>query len=142
MLSRRMKTSCEGITLVVHFHDKRTHRQKEVISMSFRGSLFFLGLALVVGSNAHAVDSSICVPGVKVEIHDNGSLRSCDLKEDYEVNGIQCRNENRISFYNNGNLESCILSAPATIGAYECEQYALIYFYPDGRLKSCMKPVN
>jgi len=99
-------------------------------------------IALVAGSNAHAVDSSIYSPGVKVEVHDNGSLRSCDLKEDYEVNGIQCRNENRISFYNNGKLESCILSAPATIGAYECEQYTLIYFYPDGRLKSCMKPVN
>ena len=110
--------------------------------MRLRYSLFFLSLVLLFGSHAHAVDSSICNPGVKVEVHDNGSLRSCDLKEDYEANGIRCRNENRITFYDNGNLESCILSEPATIGAYDCEQYALIYFYPDGRLRSCMKPVN
>ena len=41
-----MKTSREGITLIVHFHDMLTYQQKEVISMSLRRSLFFLSLAL------------------------------------------------------------------------------------------------
>jgi hypothetical protein len=105
--------------------------------------LFSLSLALVVvSSNAYAVDPSICNSGVNVVVHENGSLKSCQLKDDYDANSIRCRNENRISFYDNGSLESCILSTPITIGENECGEFALVSFYRDGKLKSCMKPAN
>ena len=105
--------------------------------------LFFLSLALLVGSTtAYAVDPSICNSSANVVVHENGSLKSCELKDDYEANGIRCRNENGISFYDNGSLESCILSTPTTIGGNSCGQFALVSFYPDGKLKSCMKPAN
>ena len=111
--------------------------------MNFKNILFFLSLAsLVVGSNVYAVDPSICNSSANVVVHENGSLKSCELKDDYDANNIQCRNENRISFYDNGSLESCILSTPTTIGENECGQFAVISFYPDGKLKSCMKPSN
>jgi len=105
--------------------------------------LFFLCVAsLVVSSHVYAVDPSICNSSVNVVVHENGSLKSCELKDDYDANNIRCRNENRISFYDNGSLESCILSTPTTIGENECAQFAVISFYPDGKLKSCMKPSN
>jgi len=111
--------------------------------MNGKNILFFLSLALVVVSfNVYAVDPPICNSGVNVVVHENGSLRSCELKDDYEANNIRCRNGNRISFYDNGNIESCILSTPTTVGGNECGQFGVISFYPDGKLKSCMKPVN
>jgi hypothetical protein len=117
--------------------------QKEVVFMNFKKILFYLSLAsAVVSLNAYAVDPSICNSGAEVVVHDGGSLKSCELKDDYEANNIQCRNENPVSFYDNGSLESCVLSTPTTIGENECEQFGLISFYPDGKLKSCMKPVN
>lgn len=119
------------------------HQQKEAVLVNFKNILFFLSLAsAVVISNVYAVDPSICNSGVNVVVHDNGSLKSCELKDDYDANNIRCRNENRISFYNNGSLESCILSTPTTIGENKCDEFALISFYPDGKLKSCMKPSN
>ena len=111
--------------------------------MNFINILFSLCLAsLVVSSHVYAVDPSICNSSVNVVVHENGSLKSCELKDDYDANNIRCRNENRISFYDNGSLESCILSTPTTIGENECGQFAVISFYPDGKLKSCMKPSN
>ena len=110
--------------------------------MNFKIILFVLSLALVVVSfNAYAVDPSICRSGVNVVLHDNGSLRSCELKDDYEANNIRC-NKGSVSFYNNGSLESCMLSRAATIGENKCDQVGLISFYSDGNLKSCMKPAN
>jgi hypothetical protein len=59
--------------------------------MNFKNILFFLCFALVVVSfNVYAVDSSICNSGVSVVVHDNGSLKSCDLKDDYDANNIRC----------------------------------------------------
>jgi len=111
--------------------------------MNGKNILFFLSLALVLVSfNVSAVDPSVCNSGANVVLHNNGSLKSCELKDDYEANNIRCRNGNRISFYDNGNIESCILSTPTTVGGNECGQFGLISFYPDGKLKSCMKPVN
>jgi hypothetical protein len=85
---------------------------KEAVFMNFKNILLLLSLALVVVSfNAYAVDPSICKSGVNVVLHDNGSLRSCELKDDYEANNIRC-NKGSVSFYNNNNLESCMLSRP------------------------------
>jgi len=108
--------------------------------MNFKSILFLLSLALVVVSfNVYAVDSSICNPGVNVVVHNNGSLKSCELKDDYDVNNIRCK-KGRASFYDNGSLESCMLATKTTIGENKCAQFGLISFYPDGKLKSCMKP--
>ena len=115
--------------------------EKEVGFMNFKYISVFLSLALVVVSfNVYAVDPSICSSGENVALHPNGSLKSCELKDDYEVNNIQCNNRSRVSFYDDGNLESCILSTSTTIGENECAQSGLISFYPDGKLRSCTKP--
>ena len=111
--------------------------------MNFKTILCFLSLALVlVSSNVSAVDPSICNSGANVVLHNNGSLQSCELKDNYGANNIRCNNGGRVSFYDNGNLESCVLSAPTAIGENKCDQSGLISFYPDGKLKSCMKPGN
>ena len=111
--------------------------------MNFRNSLFFLSLALVLVSfNVSALDPSICNSGANVVLHNNGSLKSCELKDDYEAYNIRCSKAGRVSFYDNGNLESCVLSTPTAIGENKCDQSGLISFYPDGKLKSCMKPGN
>ena len=108
-------------------------------------TLFFrsLVLTLVLASfNVYAADQSICNPGVNVVLHDNGSLKDCQLKSDYDANNIRCKNEGHVSFYNNGNLEYCVLSAEATIDNNRCNGDGLISFYIDGKLKSCIKQNN
>jgi hypothetical protein len=111
--------------------------------MKFKGVLLFLGFAsVVVIPHVYAVDQSICSSGGNVVLHNNGSLRMCELKDDYEANGIRCGKQSRAVFYDNGNLESCTLSAPTTIGENKCDQYGLISFFPEGNLKSCKKPSN
>ena len=110
-------------------------------------TLFFQSLALtlvlvLVSFNVYAVDKSICNPGANVALHNNGSLKACQLKSDYDANNIQCRKDYDVSFYDNGNLESCVLSTPATIAENKCKQDGLISFFIDGKLKSCVKPDN
>ena len=118
------------------------HQYKEAVIMNFKNILFFLSLAIALTSfNVYAIDQSICIPGANVALHNNGSLKSCELKDNYESNDIRC-SKGRVSFYPNGNLESCMLDHPITFGENKCAPYSLIFFYPDGRLKSCMKPGN
>ena len=107
--------------------------------------LIFLSLALasvLASFTVYAADQSICHSGATVLLYDNGSLKSCQLEQDYEANGIQCKRNNDISFYNNGNLESCVLSKPATLDMNICKGDGLVSFYIDGKLKSCVKPDN
>jgi hypothetical protein len=115
---------------------------KEVYFMKIIKALLLQSLILasmIVAINVSAADQSICNPGTNVLLNDDGSLRACQLKDDYDVNNIQCKNDGQIVFYNNGNLESCVLSASITIGKNDCQADALISFYSDGNLKSCMK---
>ena len=108
-------------------------------------TLFFLSLALasvLASFNVYAVDQSICNPGSNVVLHNNGSLKACQLKHDYDANNIRCKKDGHVSFYDNGNLESCVLSSEATIGENKCKQDGLISFYSDGNLESCVKPDN
>ena len=108
-------------------------------------TLFFQCLALAAvfaGFNVYAADQSICHSGTNVALHNDGSLKACRLKNDFDANSIRCKNDDAISFYSNGNLESCVLSMPATIDMNKCEQDGLISFYIDGKLKSCRKPDN
>jgi antitoxin component YwqK of YwqJK toxin-antitoxin module len=104
--------------------------------------LFFQSLALAIilaGFNVYAADQSICNSDAKVALHNNGSLKSCQLKDDYAANNVQCKNGRPVSFYSNGNLESCVLSSEATIAENKCKQDGLISFYINGKLKSCVK---
>src|SRR5271157_3153267 len=105
-------------------------------------TLFFLSLALTsafVSFNVYAADQSICNSGANVVLHNNGSLKACQLKDDYDANNIRCKNGGSVSFYSNGKLESCVLSAEATIDKNKCKADGLISFFIDGKLKSCMK---
>ena len=109
--------------------------------------LFFQSLALTLALvladfNVYAADQSICNSGTDVVLHNNGSLKSCQLKDDYDANNIRCKNGGSVSFYNNGKLESCVLYAEATIAKNKCKPDGLISFYIDGKLKSCMKQDN
>ena len=111
--------------------------------MNIKKILSFLSLALVLLSfNVYAFDQSICHSGANVVLHNNGSLKSCQLKDDYVANNIRCKKDGPVSFYDNGNLESCMLSTEATIAENKCKQDGLISFYIDGKLKSCMKQDN
>ncbi len=107
--------------------------------------LFFQSLALALafaGLNVYAADQSICNPGATIILHNNGTLRSCQLKDDYydDENEVQCKSDYLVSFYENGNLESCVLAAEASIDENTCKEGGLIYFYINGQLKSCVKP--
>jgi hypothetical protein len=111
--------------------------------MYFKRVLLFLSFAsAVVSLNVYSVDQSVCSSGGNVALHDNGSLRTCELKDNYEANGIRCISRSRAVFCDNGNLESCTLSTIATIGENKCDQFGVISFFPDGNLKSCREPGN
>ena len=101
--------------------------------------LSFALISVFASSHVYAADQSICNPGSNVVLHNNGSLKACQLKNDYDANKIRCKKDDSVSFYNNGNLESCELASEATIDQNKCSQYGLIFFYIDGKLKSCMK---
>ena len=98
--------------------------------------------SILVGLNIYAADQSICNPGANVILYDNGSLKSCKLKDDYDANNIRCKNGGSVSFYQNGKLESCVLYADVTIAESKCKADGQVSFYSDGKLKSCMKQDN
>jgi antitoxin component YwqK of YwqJK toxin-antitoxin module len=108
------------------------------VSLALTLTLIFM----LVIFNVHAADKSICNSGADVILYHNGSLKSCQLQDDYDANNIRCKNGGSISFYSNGKLESCVLSAETTIANSKCKADALISFYSDGKLKSCMKQDN
>ena len=101
-----------------------------------------ISTSVFVSFNVYAVDQSICNPGSNVLLHNNGSLKACQLKDDYDANGIRCKNDYPVGFYDNGNLESCVLFAPVTIAENKCKENGQISFFIDGKLKSCVKPDN
>jgi hypothetical protein len=106
-------------------------------------TLFFQSLALtavLVSFNVYAVDQSICNSGTNVVLYNNGSLKACQLKDDYVANNIRCKSNGPVSFYSNGNLESCVLSTDTTVAENKCKQEGPISFFIDGKLKSCVKP--
>ena len=100
-----------------------------------------LTLALLLASfNVYAADQSICNSGANVVLYNNGSLKACQLKDDYVANNIRCKNDGPVSFYSNGNLESCVLSTETIVAENKCKQEGPISFFIDGKLKSCVKP--
>ena len=113
----------------------------KIIKTLFVHSLILASVlaSTLVGLNIFAADQSICISGANVVLHQNGSLKSCQLKDDYDENNIRCKNGGAISFYSNGKLESCVLFESVTIGDNTCKADAQISFQSDGTLKSCMK---
>jgi hypothetical protein len=101
---------------------------------------FVFLISVFTSFNVCAADQSICNSGSNVLLHNNGSVKACQLETDYVANNIRCKSDSPVSFYNNGNLESCVLATEATIADNKCEQDTLISFYMDGKLKACMKP--
>jgi hypothetical protein len=88
-------------------------------------TLFFQSMAFVcvfAGFNVYAGDQSICNSGAKVELHNNGALKDCQLKNDIDANKIRCKNGSSVRFYPNGNLETCVLAAQATLGQNTCQE--------------------
>ncbi|MGA3280852.1 MAG: hypothetical protein ABSD50_07720 [Smithella sp.] len=116
----------------------------KIIKTLFVQSLILASVlaSILVGLNIYAADQSICNPGANVILYDNGSLKSCQLKNDYDANNIRCKNGGLVSFYQNGKLESCVLFEEVTIAKNNCKADGLISFYSDGKLKSCMKQDN
>jgi hypothetical protein len=106
------------------------------------GLLGALLASALVSLNVYAADQSFCNSGANVVLYDNGSLKACQLKDDYDANNIRCKNGGSVSFYSNGKLDSCVLSAEVTIAKSKCKADGLISFYIDGKLKSCMKQDN
>ena len=108
-------------------------------------TLFFQSLvltAVLASFNVYAVDQSICHSVANVLLYDNGSLKSCQLKDDYVANDIRCKNDSPVSFYSDGNLEFCVLFTDTTVAENKCKQDSPISFFIDGNLKSCVKPDN
>lgn len=106
-------------------------------------TVFFQSLAVatvLAGYTVYAADQTICNFEATVVFHKNGSVKACQLKEDFNENGVRCKNEGTITFYSNGSLESCVLSDPAAIGENKCKDSGVISFYVNGHLKSCVKP--
>lgn len=112
-----------------------------ILKISFCEGLVLMFFS-AAGFNAFAADQSICHPGARILLYNNGSLQTCQLQSEYDVNGIQCKSNAAINFYNNDSLESCTLAKSTSIGMIKCRQNGLIAFFIDGKLKSCMKPDN
>ncbi|MEN6620945.1 MAG: hypothetical protein ABFD50_05310 [Smithella sp.] len=98
-----------------------------------------LSAFLLTGFNVFAVDQSICDPNANIVLYNNGALQSCQLKDNYDINNITCKQGTIIRFYDNGQLESCVLNAEVTISDTRCKPDSPISFYIDGNLRSCMK---
>lgn len=107
--------------------------------------LFIQSLALTVvlsGFNVFTADQSICHSGAKVLLYNDGTLQTCQLKNDYDINSIKCKANAQINFYSNGSLESCVLAQSTSVGMSKCRGNGVISFFMDGKLKSCIKPIN
>jgi hypothetical protein len=123
---------------ILPYKELKEAKSYKIIKASFFQSLAIA--ALLAGFPVYAADQAVCNSDAIVVFHKNGSVKACQLKEDYNTNDIRCKNETTITFYNNGSLESCVLSTPAAVGENKCKQSGLISFYVDGQLKSCLKP--
>lgn len=95
----------------------------------------------LIGFYSFAADQSICNPDAPVVLYNDGSVRSCQLQDNYNVgnSNITCKSGGRISFYENGTLESCVLYEGVSLSNTNCKPDNSITFYFDGNLRSCTK---
>jgi hypothetical protein len=106
--------------------------KKQIFALA---GLFLLMTACAVD----AADKSICSYDSNIYLYDEGSLKSCTLKDRYDINGITCKDNVPIMFHENGNLKSCDLTENATIDDTKCKADSPVAFYPNGRLYQCVK---
>ncbi len=102
----------------------------------------FITVGLFAGLSslcAFAADKSLCREDWALFLYDNGNLKSCNLKNDYDSYGITCKNDYPVTFYVTGELQSCRLSEDTTVNGITCRGDRTISFYPDGRLSECVK---
>ena len=100
----------------------------------------FTGLSLLAANfPAYAADKSICSDDAYVTLYNDGTLKSCTLKDRYDINGITCKDNIQITFHNNGALESCQPVETVTVGDNRCKADGLITYYADGKLNQCVK---
>lgn len=108
--------------------------------MKVRNILLIVMAFLLLGAiPVFAADPSICADGSTVILYESGKLKSCDLKNNYDISGITCQSDYEIVFYETGELLSCMLYEESTIGKIRCKQEGLISFYQDGSLYSCSR---
>ena len=106
--------------------------------MKIRNLFMIFAACLLLGSiPGFAADPSICADGSTVILYQSGRLKSCDLKNNYDINGVTCQSDYEIVLYDSGALLSCMLYEETTIGKIHCKQEGLISFYEDGSLYSC-----
>jgi hypothetical protein len=96
-------------------------------------------ILLEANFGAFAADKSICSYDAYLTLYNDGTLKSCTLKDRYDINGITCKGNVSITFHNSGALQSCQLNENVTIDDNKCKADGLITYYPDGKLNQCVK---
>jgi len=96
--------------------------------------IFTTGVGTCLG-----IDTSMCNPGSEITLHPKGQLKTCTLKDDFAINGVTCKQYERISVYETGMLKNCVTSKYFNYDAIiTCNQYGLVSFYATGILDSCI----
>src|SRR5690349_10961750 len=80
--------------------------------------------------NCFGVDQSICNDGATIDYYPNGQLRTCPLKDDYQINGLVCAQYSPITFYPQGALLSCTSNGSFVYRGITCNDQSVITFYP------------
>jgi hypothetical protein len=101
--------------------------------------IFLVFILLTASLGAHAADKSICSNDANVTLFTDGTLKSCTLKDRFDINGITCKGDIQITFHASGALESCQPTENVTIGDNNCKADSLITFFADGKLNQCVK---
>jgi len=83
------------------------------------------------------IDQSICTPGSDIAFHSNGQLKTCTLKDNFAINGVNCKQYAPIDLYESGKLKSCVTSDSFSYGKITCNQYSHVSFYATGKLHTC-----
>ena len=84
------------------------------------------------------IDQSICNPGSEISYHPNGQLKTCILKDNFAINGVNCKQYATIDLYNTGMLKSCVTSDYFNYDVITCNQYGQVSFYATGKLNTCI----
>lgn len=77
------------------------------------------------------IDQSICTPGSEIIYHQNGTLKTCTLKDDFAVNGVNCEQYETINLYETGTLKDCVTSDYFNYRDIICNQHDQVSFYPE-----------
>jgi hypothetical protein len=85
-----------------------------------------------------AIDASICTPGSDNTYYPSGQLKTCTLKDNFEINGVTCKQYETINLYETGMLRNCITNDNFNYDGITCNQYGQVSFYETGILNTCI----